>query len=131
MVIFLNYLDYSIYQHRVILSLRNNKDITKWMTNPTPIDWHSHVDFVERLQNDHERKYFAIFLDGNLAGTYNFIKKNGKIWERGIITTPQYQGKGTTEILEKMILDSLLTEKYQIITSKVKNDNIRSICYHG
>ena len=129
-VILVNYTDCSLIQHKEINTLRNLPEIRKWMTNQNPIAWHDHLDFIETLSHDCNRVYYAIYKDGNLIATYNLIKEFGTTWERGIITSPQYQGKGETAIIEKMILGSLPPGKYQTITAKVKCDNIRSIRYH-
>jgi RimJ/RimL family protein N-acetyltransferase len=50
--------------------------------------------------------------------------------ERGLITSPKYQGIGGTATIEKEILDELPPEKYSVITAKVKHTNLRSLKYH-
>ncbi|MBQ3656253.1 MAG: GNAT family N-acetyltransferase [Bacteroidales bacterium] len=117
-------------QHRGILELRNLPEIRRWMTNSAPIEWENHLNFVSTLKSNKDRRYFAIFRQGNLVATYNLTKESDTIWERGIITSPMFQGSGSTLEIEKLILDSLPKSEFSIITAKVKLDNLRSIRYH-
>lgn len=99
------------------------------MTNPQPILWDNHLNFIDLLTKDRSRRYYAFFKDGQLVGTYNLSLEAGSSWERGIITSPDYQGKGTAE-WECAILESLPKNQFSVITAKVKHDNIRSQRYH-
>ena len=129
-VIFKDYIDCSIEQHRAILTLRNLPEIRKVMINSEPIEWSDHIDFVESLIDNTTKRYYAVFKKGRLIGTYNLTKENHNNWERGIITSPDYQGSGLTAIFENMILHSLPVGLFQSITAKVKNENLRSKQYH-
>lgn len=126
----INYTDCTEEQHREILNLRNLPEIRQWMSNSAPIEWESHLNFVSALKCDKERMYFAIFKQERLVATYNLTKDNGATWERGIITSPSFQGSGLTLEIENYILDSLPKDEFSIITAKVKLDNLRSIRYH-
>lgn len=124
-----NYIDCSLIQQRQIFELRNNPDIRIWMTNPEPILWNSHLEFIGLLSKDNRRAYYAIFNEKQLVGTYNLTLETESNWERGIITSPDYQGKGTSQ-WENAILNSLPRENFSIISAKVKHNNIRSQRYH-
>ena len=126
----INYTDCTEEQHREILKLRNLPEIRQWMTNPAPIEWENHLNFVSALKFNKDRRYFAIFKQGSLVATYNLTKVNGSTWERGIIASPSFQGSGSTSEIENIILDSLPKDGFAIITAKVKLDNLRSIRYH-
>ncbi len=126
----INYTDCTEEQNREILNLRNLPEIRQWMTNSAPIEWESHLNFVSSLKCSKDRRYFAIFKQGCLVATYNLSKDNGATWERGIITSPLFQGSGSTSEIETIILDSLPKDEFTIITAKVKLDNLRSIRYH-
>lgn len=99
------------------------------MTNPEPILWDDHLSFIDLLSEDRKRRYYAFFNDGQLVGTYNLTLESGTTWERGIIASPDYQGKGTSE-WEYAILESLPKSQFSVITAKVKHNNIRSQRYH-
>lgn len=124
-----NYIDCNLYQQRQIFELRNNPEIRKWMTNPEPILWNNHLEFVELLCKDSRRLYYAIFKEKQLIGTYNLSFESGSTWERGIITSPEYQGKGT-DVWENAILKSLPKNAFSVIFAKVMLNNIRSQRYH-
>lgn len=126
----LNYIDCSIEQHREILRLRNLDIIRKWMVNQETILEDDHLNFVNGLRNRTDRKYYAVYKDNILVGTYNLTQESEGVWERGIIANPIMQGKGETEKWERQILNCLSKEGISIVTAKVKQDNLRSIRYH-
>ncbi len=126
----LNYIDCNIEQHREILRMRNLDAIRKWMVNQELISEDDHLNFVNGLRNQTDRKYYAVYKDDILVGTYNLTKKSEGVWERGIIANPIMQGKGETEKWERQILNSLSKEGISTINAKVKQDNLRSIRYH-
>lgn len=126
----INYVDCTHEQQLELLRLRNLDAIRKWMVNPEIISEESHFRFIEKLKENDERLYFAIFRDGLLVGTYNLTKEDDSVWERGIFANPETQGKGETVIWERQILDSLPQKGIKTISAKVKLDNIRSIKYH-
>lgn len=117
-------------QQRDIFNLRNLPEIREWMANAEPITWHSHLDFVESLRHTNVRRYYAVFMQGKLVGTYNLTKVSDMTWERGIIISPQFQGTGLAAEIECGILDSLPNDEFKTITAKVKRANLRSIRYH-
>ena len=126
----INYIDCSIEQHREILRLRNLDIIRKWMVNQEIISEDDHLNFVNGLRNRTDRKYYAVYKDDILVGTYNLTQESEGVWERGIIANPKMQGKRETEKWEQQILNSLSKEGISTVTAKVKHDNLRSIRYH-
>ena len=126
----INYTECTEEQQKEIFILRNLYDIRKWMVNQEPIKWEDHLRFIENLRHTSDRKYFAIYKNKDLIGTYNLTKESDFTWERGIITSPKYHGTGITSEMEKWVLDSLPKDEFKTITAKVKLDNIRSIKYH-
>lgn len=126
----INYIDCSIEQHRTILRLRNLDIIRKWMVNQEIISEEDHLNFVNGLRNRTDRKFFAVYKDDVLVGTYNLTQESEGVWERGIIANPKMQGKRETEKWEQQILNSLSKEGISTVTAKVKHDNLRSIRYH-
>ena len=126
----INYVDCTREQQIEILRLRNLDAIRKWMVNPDVIPEESHFRFIEKLKGSSERLYFAIYRDGLLVGTYNLTKEDNNVWERGIFSNPETQGKGETELWERQILATLPSKGITTISAKVKHDNIRSLRYH-
>ena len=100
----INYVDCSKKQLLEILRLRNLDAIRLWMTNPEVISEEDHFKFVERLRDNKDRLYLAIYRDEALVGTYNITKEKEGIWERGIFANPDTQGKGETQKWEREIL---------------------------
>ena len=125
-----NYTDCSVEQQREILALRNDDRVRFWMVNPELISEESHFKFIDRLKNDLNRLYFAIYKNGILTGTYNLTNEGDGVWERGIIADPSTQGTGQTEQWERQILHDLPKYGIKAVTAKVKLDNLKSIKYH-
>lgn len=125
-----NYTDCSVEQQREILALRNDDRVRFWMVNPELISEESHFEFIDRLKNDVNRLYFAIYKNGMLVGTYNLTNEGDGVWERGIIADPSTQGTGQTEQWERQILHDLPKYGIKAVTARVKLDNLRSIRYH-
>ncbi len=125
-----NYVNCTQEQHLEILNLRNLDDVRKWMVNPEVISEENHFQFVERLKENPDRLYFAIYKDGLLVGTYNLTKEKDGVWERGIIANPNTKIKGETAKWEGIILADLSKQGIKTVTAKVKQDNPRSIKYH-
>lgn len=126
----INYIDCTDSQLADIFILRNLPEIRKWMTNPEPISWDEHIRFIEILRHENERRYYAIYKNGDLVATYNLTKESGTTWERGIISSPKFQGSGSTVELERIVFSKLPVDEFTIILAKVKLENGRSIRYH-
>lgn len=125
----INYVDCTTEQSREILTLRNRDDVRGWMVNPEVILEENHFKFIESLNNNSNRLYYAIYRDGLLVGTYNLTNEGDGVWDRGIIANPSIQGTGQTEKWERQILRSL-PSYIKAVSAKVKHDNLRSIKYH-
>lgn len=126
----INYIDCTDSQLEEIFILRNLPEIRKWMTNPDLISWDNHIRFIEKLRHDNERRYYAIYKKDDLVATYNLTKESGTTWERGIISSPKFQGSGSTVELERIVLSKLPLDEFKTIIAKVKLENGRSIRYH-
>ena len=126
----INYVDCSREQLMEILNMRNLESIRMWMTNPEIISEESHFNFVERLKDNKDRLYFAIFDDSVLVGTYNLTRNEDGSWERGLFANPITQGKGETKRWELKLLSRLPLYGIEVVTAKVKLNNVRSIRYH-
>ncbi len=126
----INYVDCTPDQHREILRLRNLDGIRMWMVNQEPIAEADHFRFVEQLKGNPDRVYLAIYQDGTLVGTLNLTKEAEGVWERGILASPETQGKGSTAQWEQQIIDGLPKEQFKMLTAKVKHANQRSLRYH-
>ena len=125
----LDYTECTPEQSLEVLALRNRDDIRCRMVNPGLISPESHRAFVERLKGDADRRYFAVYRDGQLVGTYNLSREEDGVWERGIVATPATQGRGETQRWERQIIASLPAE-VKALSAKVKRDNLPSLRYH-
>ena len=128
----LDYTDCTRDQLLEILALRNRDDVRCWMAHPELIPEEDHFRFVDSLKGDPDRVYFAVYQDGSLVGTYDLIRREGDLWERGIIAAPSTWGKGRTAQWEREILAraALPPMGVKTVLAKVKPDNVRSQRYN-
>ena len=127
---FKSYVDCSKEELLLILHWRNDDNIRIWMDNDRPITEFDHLNFVKGLRNDSGKIYFAVFKDNvYIASIYvtDITKDSG---ERGIYVLPSYQGKGTSQNIEKAFIKKIREKGFQFFIAKVKIENIRSIKYH-
>ena len=127
---FKNYVDCTREELLLILHWRNDENIRIWMDNDRPISEFDHLNFVKNLKNDSEKVYFAVFKQNSyIASIYitDITKDSG---ERGIYVLPSFQGKGSTQKIEKSLIKEIRRYGFRHLIAKVKIDNIRSIRYH-
>ena len=127
-----DYVDCTRGQQLEILALRNRDDVRCWMVHPEIIPEENHFRFIERLKGDPDRVYYAVYQGGELVGTYNLIREEGDVWERGIIASPATRGTGSTAQWERQILDraALPPMGVKAVTAKVKVSNARANRYN-
>lgn len=126
---FVDYTSCSREQALELLSLRNREEIRSLMLNTEPISEAVHFAFIERLKEDPDRRYYAVYRSGRLLGSWNLTRVGDGVWERGIIASPQWQGRGETERWERQLIASLPAE-VKALSAIVKADNARSLAYH-
>lgn len=127
-----DYTDCTRAQLLEILALRNHDDVRCWMVHPEIIPEEDHFRFVDRLKGDSERVYFAVYRNDILVGTYDLIRIEGDLWERGIIAAPSTWGKGCTAQWEREILARASRPPMGVksVMAKVRHDNVRSQRYN-
>lgn len=126
----INYVDCTIEQKKDIFDLRNDPDMRKWAADPKELLFEDHLQFIENLQGDEKRYYFAVYKDETLIGSYNLHQVSDTTWERGLFSSPSSQGKGLTTKWEHLILTSLPKSRFRTIVAEVKINNSRSLHYH-
>ena len=57
----MNFVNSTDKQIKLILQLRNNNDIRKWMFTQTAISENEHRRFINKLKNDFKNIYFSVF----------------------------------------------------------------------
>jgi len=128
--VFRNYVDCSLDEHQQILRWRNDSDIRKWMANDSLIDELDHRKFVNSLESDRTKAYFAVFKSDDYIASVYLTDIKGNQGERGLYVIPSFQGKGTTQIIELIFLKYLRDNGIKYVNAKVKINNLRSIRYH-
>ena len=131
---FINYVDLTESQHRLVHAARNHPDIRKWMTNNEEFSFESHMSFIEKLKTDETHIFWAVFKEQKYVGSvyisdYNSQDKTG---EGGDYVAPLCLGSGIgveiryifyryvmTELkLKKLFGRILLANKNSIVTLK-------------
>ena len=116
---FVDYREMDESMSRKVWECRNLPEIRKWMVNPEPIPYTSHIHFVNELRSKVNTKYYAILHDGVFVGSINLhIEEDGSA-ERGIYIHPGYWGNGLAKgvcrefysyVLNNMGISSIITK---------------------
>lgn len=126
-----NYTDMTLDESRKVWEVRNLPEIRKCMTQPEAFPFESHQRFLESLKDNPTKLYYAIFLDEELVGSYDFISiKDGESAEHGLYINPAFNSKGYGTIIES-IMNSYIRERdvHRILAEVLKN-NPQSYHYH-
>lgn len=83
-----------------VLSMRNHPQVNKWMHDQDDISKNSHLNFLESLQNDLDRRYFLVKQHKNIIGSINFSNIDLYSAELGLYTNPFLKLKDLGRILE-------------------------------
>lgn len=140
---FVNYVHLTEDESRAIWKGRNHPDVRKWMTDPNPFSWESHLSYIESLKNKTDRSYWAVFYDNNVVGSMclnpigttlpDYYNRNDNVVERkwaetGMFMLPQYIGKGLGTQIKKEFVDYILDETdIELLLLKTQHNNIRVI----
>jgi len=120
------------YKKFLVLSLRNNKNIRKYMSNTNVIQVKAHIKFLIRLKKKLINcKYFVVYKSGFILGVFYLKMLKNRCYEFGIYLNPKLTGKskGKTllKIIEKIAKSKYKARKFLIF---VKQNNIRAIKFY-
>lgn len=141
---FINYVDLTERQSRVIWEGRNHPDVRLWMDNPEPFAWESHQRYVDSLKKKDDRSYWAVIHDNVIIGSMclNPIGKNtppsycaknkviaSVVWaETGMFLLPEFIGKGLGTSIKREFIDYILANTdIEVLLLKTQHENIRTI----
>jgi UDP-2,4-diacetamido-2,4,6-trideoxy-beta-L-altropyranose hydrolase/UDP-4-amino-4,6-dideoxy-N-acetyl-beta-L-altrosamine N-acetyltransferase len=131
-VILENYVNTSMKDQDLILSMRNHSSIRKFMFNQKEISRDSHIKFIKALSEKADIRYFLVKINERVIGSINFSQINvNKSVEFGIYTNPFEKNNNTGRILEaaasNFAFNKLGVKK---ISLKVLADNKRAINFY-
>lgn len=113
---------------RKIWELRNHPLVAKWMVNTAPIDYKSHLNFIERLKSLTDKDYFIIKDKvNNIIGSVNINFTESPYPERGIFINPNFFHKNHAYNSMKEFYGHARSHwGIKGILTKVKIDNVGS-----
>ena len=127
----INYVDLTDNESYKVWEVRNRPEIRKFMTNPEPFDYNSHIAFINKLKTDPNKLFLAYFDGDALVGTINFVEIGiDSSAERGLFVNPVCQGRGMAQVLEKLSEQEAKKRGVRYLVAKVKNDNPSSLAFH-
>ncbi len=126
-----NYIDMTLDESRRVWEVRNLPEIRKCMTQPDPFPFESHLSFVKSLVNNKTKLYYAIFLNDELVGSYDFIDiKDGVSAEHGLYINPIFHKKGYGKIIESLMDNYIKVRGVRRLLAEVLKTNPASYQYH-
>jgi len=112
-----NFIDLSYDEKLMVLKWRNDIRIRKKMHSSSIISLDNHLNFINNLSNDKEKKYFLIDDIGVIY--FNNIKNNTA--ELGLYSNPEKYRVG------KILLEEILSFDYDYFYLEVMEDNKKAI----
>lgn len=96
-----SYVNLNINDQAFVLKMRNDASVKRWMYSQRDISKKEHHDFVKKLNDNKETRYFLVKSQGTIVGSINFsnIILNDSL-HFGLFTNPFTELKGAGRILE-------------------------------
>lgn len=126
---FLNYVNLTEEQSRIIWEGRNHPEVRKWMTNNTPFSFKEHNDFITKLKVSQDKIFWAVLFQNEIIGSVclNPYDNSCKEGELGKYLFYAYMGNGLGSAMTKEFLDYLLRSGFvHRIYAKTRIDNLRN-----
>ncbi|MCV6607688.1 MAG: UDP-4-amino-4,6-dideoxy-N-acetyl-beta-L-altrosamine N-acetyltransferase [Campylobacterales bacterium] len=92
----INFVDLELSLHQLILTWRNNKEISKWMYSQDKILINDHLSFVKTLKESQTKKYFLVKQAEKYIGVIDFTNMDmeKRTCDFGLYTNPELKGFG-------------------------------------
>lgn len=127
---FIDYTRLSLDAHTEIWQIRNDWEIRKNMDSTDVIPWENHCRFLMSLINNQAKRYWAIYENGEFAGSVNVAYLSDTTVERGIFVSPLHFGKSLGSRIETATMELLRNESITTIEAKVLHTNPTSLAFH-
>ena len=112
-----NFIDLSYDEKLMVLKWRNDIRIRKKMHSSSIISLDNHLNFINNLSNDKEKKYFLI----DDIGVIYFTNIKNNTAELGLYSNPEKYRVG------KILLEEILSFDYDCFYLEVMEDNKKAI----
>jgi len=125
-----DYVDLNSEEHHLILKMRNDPSIKRWMYNTAEITPQEHSEFIESLKHNQSKRYFLVKQADTVLGSINLteINSQNKTAELGIYVNPFLSIKGIGKLLIKQAFDyACNTLELNTLNLEVFSDNERAI----
>ena len=125
-IILKNFINLNNSEMSMILRWRNHINIRKWMFNKDIITIDSHINFINTLDKNKEKKYFLVQHNENNIGIINFSNIKKDTLEIGIYSNPDISKVGDI-LLNEIIKYSITILKIKYIYAEVYSNNFSAI----
>jgi len=125
---FIDFIDLSLEEKKMVLKWRNDEDIRKWMFTQEKITLDEHLNYIESLKTRDDRLYFLVKKEKQSIGVIDFtnIDFKNKSAEFGVYAKPNLKGMGN--ILMSSIIDyAFRILKVETLISKVFEENVSAM----
>jgi UDP-4-amino-4,6-dideoxy-N-acetyl-beta-L-altrosamine N-acetyltransferase len=102
----------------LVLKWRNDDKIRKWMYNKDIIEEIDHIDFINNLKYNKDKKYFLVILKDKKIGVIYFTDID---YEFGIYSNPNFKGNG------KVLMKTILYYTFEVLKLKKLKAEVFSI----
>lgn len=127
-LIFKDYITLGEKESKDILTLRNQKNIRENMVDDELISLENHLIWVKSLENNENKRYFAIDLENEIVGSVSFVKDKEKVsW--GIFFKEEIN-PFVSSASTFLFLDFLFLNICEKLYSYVKKENLKALSFN-
>jgi len=108
-MVFKNFVNLTENEKETVRSWRNKPEIRKWMFTSHIISKQEHNNFIKNLENDNNRLYYMVSINGNATGVCSLVLKDNRKKKAHIGIYTVEKGKGN------IIMENLLKLGRQIL----------------
>lgn len=123
---FINFIELSLDQKKMILEWRNHPEVRKWMYTNSEISLNNHLEFISSLVNNREKLYFLLQDEIESIGVIDFYNFTRNSCEFGFYSNPFTKAVGIGRIMEEeSIKYAFEVLGLEILKLEVFSDNIQ------
>lgn len=126
-----NFIDLSLDEKKMILSWRNHAEVSKWMYTDTQISLDEHLEFIDSLSTNTNKKYFLAKRNESNFAVIDFVEITSEECYYGFYSNPFSEERGIGRILDPLCIEYAFNELgIKTLKLEVFSENIGVVNLH-
>ena len=122
-----NYRELTQSESRQIWQYRNDEEVRQWMKNDNPIAWEEHTAFINTLQSDSTKQYYAFFIGDIFVASYDLVHIANHEAECGLFLNKEYEGIGLASAMQTIMEQEATSLQVNRLYAQVRENNHLSL----